>query len=207
MGEKSCWDLNLSPATLDQLTLFLQAFSYDPLFCDNKNYDPTVTREYALSRISAESLDVSKSLNVAGKDENIIRINKELITLTLQNLLQECVREAGLPQGIFHVTGRFWYPPNGFMGWHTNYLYPGYRLYCTHSAEDYRSFFRYRCPETGQIVTEREQGGWQARIFLIDRERPLWHCVYSETERISIGCNLEVGTNYSADWERLGGTV
>ena len=39
--------------------------------------------------------------------------------------------------------GQFYYPPTGFMGWHTNVGAPGERFYVTWASEDNKSFFRY----------------------------------------------------------------
>jgi hypothetical protein len=83
-------------------------------------------------------------------------------------------------------SGHFWYPPGGYMGWHTNSAHPGWRLYITHAEEPGRSFFRYQDPESGEIVTRMDEA-WDFRIFRIDPARPLWHAVYSETNRFSFG--------------------
>jgi hypothetical protein len=83
-------------------------------------------------------------------------------------------------------SGHFWYPPGSFMGWHTNAGAPGWRVYITHAEEPGRSFFRYRDPESGEIVTELDRE-WNARAFRIDPEVPLWHAIYSDTHRFAIG--------------------
>ena len=47
-------------------------------------------------------------------------------------------------------SGHFWYPPGGYMSWHTNAGAPGLRLYLSYAREPGRSFFRYRDPQTGR---------------------------------------------------------
>ena len=83
-------------------------------------------------------------------------------------------------------SGHFWYPPGGYMGWHTNSFNPGWRLYITYVDEPGKSFFRYRDPSTGKIVTSMDEQ-WDFRMFRVDRDEPLWHAVYSETNRFSMG--------------------
>jgi hypothetical protein len=83
-------------------------------------------------------------------------------------------------------SGHFWYPPGSHMAWHTNNKAPGWRVYLTHATEPGRSFFRYRDPTTGEIVTTLDNR-WDLRIFRVDPAQSLWHAVYSETDRFSFG--------------------
>lgn len=83
-------------------------------------------------------------------------------------------------------SGHFWYLPGSHMAWHTNNKAPGWRVYLTHATEAGRSFFRYRDPTTGEIVTTLDNR-WDLRIFRVDPAQSLWHAVYSETDRFSFG--------------------
>ena len=83
-------------------------------------------------------------------------------------------------------SGHFWYPPGGYMSWHTNLRTPGWRLYINYVDEPGKSFFRYRHPDTGEITTATDRT-WNFRLFKITPQRPLWHAIYSETNRFSIG--------------------
>jgi hypothetical protein len=87
------------------------------------------------------------------------------------------------------VSGHFWYPKGGFMGWHTNLRKPGWRLYVNHATEEGKSFFRYRNPNNGEIVTAWDKH-WNFRLFEISPERPFWHCVRSDTDRFSLGYKI-----------------
>ena len=84
-------------------------------------------------------------------------------------------------------TGFFWYPSGGYCGWHTNSNNTGERYYLVWAEESDKSFFRYRDSSTQEIVTNWDQSGWQLRNFTISETDPVWHCVGSETNRISIG--------------------
>ena len=85
-------------------------------------------------------------------------------------------------------TGFFWYPPKGYMEWHTNENRPGYRFYCVYAREEAKSFFRFRCPDTGKVITSWDKKGWNFRIFKIGvDDARVWHCVHSNTDRLSFG--------------------
>ena len=83
-------------------------------------------------------------------------------------------------------SGHFWYPPGSHMAWHTNNKAPGWRVYLTCASEPGRSFFRYRDPRTGDIITTMDSQ-WDLRLFRVDPAQSLWHAVYSETDRFSFG--------------------
>ena len=106
----------------------------------------------------------------------------------------------GRRPGVFN-SGHFWYPPGGFMSWHHNLRTPGWRLYVTYAEEPGKSFFRYRHPDTGEIVTLTDRQ-WDFRLFEIAPERTLWHAVRSETHRFSIGYRILPRPSWIARVER-----
>jgi len=83
-------------------------------------------------------------------------------------------------------SGHFWYPSGSYMGWHTNSGVPGWRVYINYAEDEGKSFFRYRDPATSEITTLMDKE-WNIRIFRIASEKPLWHAVYSSTNRFSLG--------------------
>jgi hypothetical protein len=93
--------------------------------------------------------------------------------------------EAGAAPVLFPA-GQWWYPPGSYLGWHTNERFPGWRLYLSHAETPGASFFRYRDPSSGAVVTSPD-GAWDLRLFEVSTERRLWHAVASETHRFSIG--------------------
>ena len=95
------------------------------------------------------------------------------------------------PNSSILLSGNFLYPKNGYMGWHTNADTPYLRCYITYS-ENGDSYFKYRDPITKEIIIDTDNVGWTVRYFEISN-RPdefLWHCVYSNTNRISIGYRI-----------------
>lgn len=77
-----------------------------------------------------------------------------------------------------------WYPPGeGYLGWHIDR--DGDRLYSAFAEGE--SFFRYRDPDTQEIVTSYDDPGWNFRIFTFDANNPMWHCVRAKDLRVSVG--------------------
>ena len=84
--------------------------------------------------------------------------------------------------------GQFYYPPTGYMGWHTNCGAPGERFYITWASEDKKSFFRYYDYEKDEIITDYDDKGLTVRQFKVTEAEPyFWHCVGSECDRFSFG--------------------
>ncbi|MGH7230648.1 MAG: hypothetical protein ACREJU_04730 [Nitrospiraceae bacterium] len=83
-------------------------------------------------------------------------------------------------------SGHLWYPPGAYMGWHTNSRSPGWRLYVSYAEKPGKSFFRYRDPDTRDIITSWDER-WNVRLFEVRSDKPLWHAIYSETHRFSVG--------------------
>lgn len=86
-------------------------------------------------------------------------------------------------------SGFFLYPPQGYMGWHTNWQNPGWRLYINYAEEPGKSFFRYRDADTGKIVTSLDRE-FNVRLFRVSEDKPFWHAVYSDTYRYSLGFKI-----------------
>ena len=94
-----------------------------------------------------------------------------------------------LPEGEYYIeeTGFFHYPPGGYIGWHTNSDRPGLRTYISCVEEVNKSYFRYYDANTDSIVTDWDTQKIMVRQFRISADTPFWHCVGSDTNRISLG--------------------
>lgn len=90
-------------------------------------------------------------------------------------------------------SGHFWYPEQSFMGWHTNSQSPGWRIYINYAEQENQSFFRFKDNISGEITTLWDKE-WNLRVFKITQQQPLWHCVYSNTNRFSLGYMLKTTT-------------
>lgn len=161
---------------------------------DTSEYDARLPKAEIERRLSLDHLqsiqDGEQNRFVCGSDMNLIRfptIRFRELTLKLAATL-ESLLEPRRKMRLFQ-SGRNWYPRNGYMGWHTNANVQGFRLYCTHAPASRQSYFRYFDPTTQKIETSWDTAGWNFKCFRTDLE-PLWHCVYSETDRISFGYGL-----------------
>lgn len=69
------------------------------------------------------------------------------------------------------------YPPDGFIGWHTNSNRPGYNIIFTFS-ETGNGFFRYKDPVSKEIITIQDKPGWTAKAgyFGNSSKDIFWHC-------------------------------
>ena len=119
----------------------------------------------------------------AVRDETVIAQRKAL-DQAMATLLRGVFDAPG--KLYFTESGHFWYPPQSFMSWHTNSRVPGWRAYLSYGEDPGESFFRYRDTDSGRIVTLKDSG-WNLRVFMLSANRPLWHAVYSNTNRFSFG--------------------
>jgi hypothetical protein len=82
------------------------------------------------------------------------------------------------------ISGYFIYPPNGGMPWHTNSNLPGIRVYASWS-ENGNSGMMF-ADNNKKITIDKDNIGWNIRAF----NCPVWHCVWSDCWRVSIGWKL-----------------
>jgi hypothetical protein len=172
---------------LDAIIDNFNKIAYRNILYTVKPYDvESILSEENLNKISAEG-DLEKPYSVERKDNynSIVLDQKELFKIKLKEMVE---KSTGIKR---RYSGFFWYPPNGFCGWHTNNNAQGERIYFTWAAEDNKSFFRYKDPDTGEVITDWDKKGWQHRKFLVSKDKPFWHCVGSQTNRVSIGLKLD----------------
>lgn len=78
-------------------------------------------------------------------------------------------------------SGCWIYTAGGYQGWHTNSDVPGQRLYAAWAETAGKSGMRF-CVD-GKIIDSPDQAGWNVRLFT----PPLWHSVYADCLRVSVG--------------------
>jgi len=138
-----------------------------------------------LARVIAQQ--VSRSItNRAWRDLNLVHIDGlQRIVRSIGLLLAEIVPGVN---GALTNSGRALYGPGGSMGWHTNEDLPGRRIYCNWSENEGTNFFRYRDPDSGEIVTLYEPAGWSLKSFYVPpRPGQLWHCLKAGSRRVALG--------------------
>jgi len=116
-------------------------------------------------------------------DKNVIDLRQKADTKMIEKIKELFKSESNL---TVQMSGHFWYPPESFMGWHTNLRKPGWRMYVNYAEEEGKSFFRYRDPDSQKIITSWDKQ-WNFRLFQITPQKPFWHAVYSQTNRYSLG--------------------
>ena len=100
------------------------------------------------------------------------------------------VKEVCSELNALHCTNTLYYTSNSYMQWHTNSDNEGRRVYILYTSKP--GIFRYKHPETGDIIDDYDNVGWTQREFLVSKTKLLWHCVYSPAPRFAYGFNLSV---------------
>jgi len=139
---------------------------------------------------SKEYLNKNKKLIEATKEkyppvyQYLLSFEQKLIPNNLTSLVQELY-----PNKKINISGHWYYPNQGYIGWHTNCDRPSKRLYITYASENKKSFFRYL--KNKEVITCYDNKGITIREFDIP-EMPefFWHCVGSECDRYSFGFKI-----------------
>lgn len=92
--------------------------------------------------------------------------------------------------GASEITNNIMYPKNSIMGWHTNSETPGQRIYINFSKTP--GIFRYKHPDTGEIIDDYDNELWTGRKFIIDPDRLLWHTIWAPEKRFAFGFNKKL---------------
>ena len=139
---------------------------------------------------SKQYLDENKKNIEALKDtpianQYLLSFPQTIIPNSLISLIQKIY-----PLNKIKISGHWYYPNEGYIGWHTNHDQPNTkRLYITYASEDKKSFFRYL--ENGEIITCYDNKGITIREFNIPRPPNFfWHCVGSKCNRYSFGFKI-----------------
>lgn len=182
-------EINITHQNLENsLNRILEVLNYDKNKCKLELYNESLDLNFTRSQVDEKSLEIAKQTLHKDKGETNAIYFDHFEYKQLDEFIAKMVASMKLPDfgNSYGVSNRIWYPSNGYMSWHTNSKAKGWRLYCSHAKEDNKSFFRYQDPKTGEIITSWDKKGWKFRIFSIN-EIDFWHCVYSETDRISLG--------------------
>ncbi len=82
-----------------------------------------------------------------------------------------------------------YYPPNGFVGWHTNWNASAYQLILSWS-ESGDGYFSYYDRKSDTIITEPDKKGWQARWYRFGRQdepqHHCWHAMWTNCPRFTL---------------------
>ena len=174
------FDESSSNEILQIFETYLQKIKDSSDVKNNPNWEHYLSEESLISIISQEVPH--------NRNSNLSRLDIESPGEAIKKIVQKVY-----PDNFIWFSGYFYYPPTGYMGWHTNHNDPAIRLYINYASEDKKSFFRYY--HNGKIVTDYDRKGLNIRKFKCPGKRPyFWHCVGSECDRISIGFTIKYHT-------------
>ena len=148
-------------------------------YTEGSDWTVYTSENFLFERASLTRQNTAKNCNIRGFDKS------HIIDHVLPLVIKMCDNKNIIPSGWFY------YPPTGYMGWHTNSNIPSTRLYVTYSSEENKSFFRYFNNETKEIITDYDDKGITIRKFKIPSDPPdFWHCVGSNCDRVSFGFRI-----------------
>lgn len=117
--------------------------------------------------------------------------------VSLGKLVHRHFRDQNVRDAWFHklsgirISGNFYYPPGGFREWHTNKDdEPGWRVYYVRVTEPNKSWFNYVDPITNTMYSVVDRDGYFNLFDLNSEDGLLWHSVYSDTHRFSLGLHI-----------------
>jgi|TARA_B110000908_G_scaffold124810_1_gene146329 hypothetical protein len=155
--------------------------NYRDMLLNTKMHGANIVKDWA-DKLTPEYLS-SSNISISN-ETNMVSFEGLGVTQQITQIIQKV-----FPKQVVRATGFFHYPPTGYMGWHTNRNEPCKRLYLTWTNEAKKSFFRYIKDE--KVITDYDDKGLTSRIFEVTGEEPFfWHCVGSETDRLSFGFSI-----------------
>ena len=115
----------------------------------------------------------------------MVREDKEMWGDFMQKVKYDFAAEIGA-----HTSALLsYYPPGGFVGWHTNYDANAYQILFTWS-ETGDGYFEYYDKKTDEIVRIQDVPGWQARHYYFgsreEEDLHCWHAAYAGCQRITL---------------------
>lgn len=91
--------------------------------------------------------------------------------------------------GAFGNSLTSYYPPKGYVGWHTNWNAFGYQIILTWS-ESGDGYFTYYDKKNDKFIKHDDVKGWQARWYRFGRqdepEHHCWHAAWTECPRFTL---------------------
>jgi len=160
------------------------------------NFDAALTSSFVNNQVSLENLQHLQAkhgnLNAAKSTHN--NTNRLRFKRDCEEVTNLATHLSEIDNIEYKVSGLYHTPPNGYCGWHTNANAPKDRMYLVWCAEDNKSFFRYQDPYTNEVITKWEKKGWNVHHFIA----PIWHCLASWTDRVSIGMKPLVDDSFKA---------
>lgn len=152
---------------------------------DKSNGEFFCSEEYLAECLSRDTLVGVPDRHFAQPISKMVREDPEKWKSYMQRVKYDFAAEIGA-----HTSALLsYYPPGGFVGWHTNYDASAYQVLFTWSKSG-NGYFRYRDNDTGEIVSIQDKAGWQCRHYYFgpedEPENHCWHSAYAGEDRITL---------------------
>lgn len=143
------------------------------------------TREYLEECLGREELVGPPDRYFASPISNMVRQDKEKWSDYMQRVKYDFASEIGA-----HTSALLsYYPPGGFVGWHTNHDASAYQVLFTWSKTG-DGYFKYYDKANDEIITIPDVKGWQCRHYYFgpenEPESHCWHSAYAGCERVTL---------------------
>ena len=143
------------------------------------------SRDYLDECLSRDELVGPPDRYFAQPISKMVREDKEMWEGFMQKVKYDFASELGA-----HTSALLsYYPPGGFVGWHTNFDANAYQILFTWS-ETGDGYFRYYDKQKDEIVTIQDVPGWQCRHFYFgaghEEDLHCWHSAYAGCQRITL---------------------
>jgi len=153
--------------------------------CDTTKGEYYCSKDYLDECLARTELVGVPDRYFASPISNMVRQDKDKWSDYMQRVKYDFAAEIGA-----HTSALLsYYPTGGFVGWHTNYDANAYQVLFTWSKTG-DGYFKYLDNETGEIITEQDVKGWQARHYYFgaedEPEHHCWHAAYAGCERITL---------------------
>lgn len=149
----------------------------------------------ATARIKGESFCTEEMLLKMMKDENhkgfpmqhysipLSRIPNQQIIQATEFARNDFIKLLGANDSAVTL----YYPPGGFVGWHTNENNSGYQFIFSWSEKG-NGYFQYYDKQKQQIIKLPDKAGWQVRGYHFGEEEAdhCWHSMYTNVPRITV---------------------
>lgn len=131
--------------------------------------------------------DIGYPTAARGADFNLLEYyTKDFCKSPHVQTLRKYDREIRTMLGSSDTALMMYYPPRGFIDWHTNSNAYGYNAIFTYSKTGDGAFL-YQNPTTKEIVTMKDKVGWNMKLGVFDKKdgAPIWHAAYTLCDRLT----------------------
>lgn len=127
--------------------------------------------------------------------------------LELDNEYRKCYNDINdrlaIELGVHYSALSQMYPPDGYIGWHTNENAQGHNLIFTWS-ETGDGYFEYRDPKYKDIIRMKDDVGWTCKAgYFGTREdnKHMYHCAKTNCKRITLSYMIpDTSGDFTPEW-------